>query len=165
MKALPSPRRMKWAVPTFVGNSNAIVPQCHRSCTPRRRARRATRGTCWRCAGQAQQDGGWEDLGASREKRRRQQGSRPGRGAPGKWSPAQGAEARQGCSRRRRCLTFRAFLLHAGLLCLNSAHMYSIVDNVSRHIHNLDVVRRVPSWRLLLPSTNHVIRAIRCSIE
>ena len=49
--------------------------------------------------------------------------------------------------------------------CLNGARMYSIVDDSLCHLHNLDVVRWVHAWRLLLPPTNHAIQAARCSIK
>ena len=36
--------------------------------------------------------------------------------------------------------------------------MYSmLIDDTSSHTHNLDVVRRVHAWRLLLPPTNHAM--------
>ena len=39
--------------------------------------------------------------------------------------------------------------------------MYRVVDNISCHLHTLDAVCRVLSWRLLLPPTNYAIRAAR----
>jgi len=42
--------------------------------------------------------------------------------------------------------------INTELFALNSAHTYSRVDDVSRHIHHLDVVRRVGCLKPIFPS-------------
>jgi hypothetical protein len=51
------------------------------------------------------------------------------------------------------------------IIALNSAHTYSIVNDIPCHLHTLDTVRRVLSWHLLLPPTDHMIRAAQSSIK
>src|SRR5262245_15977630 len=63
--------------------------------------------------------------------------SRPCRGAPGMWPPVQRAAA------RRQWRTFLVFRILTAYFCLYTARMYSIVDDTSCDIPNLDVVRRV----------------------
>src|SRR5712691_9926283 len=83
-------------------------------------------------------------------------------GGPKAAPPPSGKRAAVAVARRRVPLCLLVLIV---LFSLNSAHAHSIVEDISCHIHTLDAeaVRRVLSWRLLLPPTNHAIPAARYS--
>src|SRR2546422_244656 len=64
----------------------------------------------------------------------------PGKGAPGMRPPTPPGVP-----------SFCEFSLRTEGIDLNTVHMCSIIVDTSSHTHHLDVVRRVQSWRLLLP--------------
>src|SRR6266571_3560580 len=66
----------------------------------------------------------------------------PGKGAPGMRPPTPPGVP-----------SFCEFSLRTEGIDLNTVHMCSIIVDTSSHTHHLDVVRRVQSWRLLLPPT------------
>src|SRR5262249_28136071 len=55
-------------------------------------------------------------------------------------------------------------LVPVEIFCLYTAHMFSIVKHLTRHIPTRDAVRRVLAWRQLLPPMHPAIQAARCSI-
>src|SRR5215468_9574323 len=55
-------------------------------------------------------------------------------------------------------------LVPVEIFCLYTAHMYSIVKHISRHLPTLDAVWRGHAWHQLLPPMNPATRAAPCSI-